>query len=82
MTGTVKKINRDHGIVAIQTEHGGYSICESRSAGLEIGDHVRWGAFYPAGDATVVNETQHTHVDVVFLNHEVSEGRLRQHISN
>ncbi len=80
MRGPVIKINRQRGMVAVDTDEG-YSIFEMLDDDtFEVGDEVSWSEHNPLGGADIINHTQGERYEVYFQNHWVSSEQLDQQL--
>ena len=76
MTGEVKIINPQRGMVAAWTDDG-YSIIELLGDEVEMGDQLRWSGSTPLGGETIWNVTQGVEMDVFMQDHHVSPEKVR-----
>jgi hypothetical protein len=81
MKGTIYKINKPRGMVAVRTEDGDFSIFELLGADpIETGDQVSWRPDTSSGSTPLNNITQGEAYLVCFQNHMVPEIQLRQQL--
>ena len=81
MKGRVYAINRNSGMVAIETELHGFTIIElSTDAGIEMGDELSWEGDLKMGAETYNNVSTNRPVDVFVRNHLVSKNDLRRQL--
>jgi len=67
-------------MVAVEDEHGDYSIIELFGDDVEEGDVLEWPGNYPLGSQTIRNITQGVAIRVYFQNHGVPKHQLRQQL--
>ncbi len=80
MQGTVFAINRQRGMVAIDTEYG-FTIIELMSDdNIEVGDEMAWADDTAMGSETYVNRSKGERMDVYVQNHHVPKHQLRQQL--
>lgn len=79
--GTVKIVNPRRGMVAIQTEDGGYTIIELLGH-FEVrpGDQMAWENEYGLGSEVYANLTTGESQRVYVQNHDVPETLLRRQL--
>ena len=81
MNGRVYGINRNRGMVAIETELHGFTIVELlNEADIEVGDEVSWESDTGVGSQTYSNVSKNRSMDVLVHNHLVSKSALRQQL--
>lgn len=79
--GKVAAINAARGMVAIETEDGGYTIIELLSDWeLTVGDSMRWSDGYGLGGQMYENLSAGTRCEVYVQNHDVSRENVRQQL--
>jgi hypothetical protein len=83
MRGTVRIVNKDEGLAALEVSSGEYTIIEVPHVGLEIGDLVS-GDFDSVGSTILKNDTKdellHVFIQAVNVTLEQSVNALRQRI--
>lgn len=78
MRGTIKAINQDKGLIAVETNSGEYSVIELIGGyNVEIDDIIS-GVLESLGRKTVMNETQSEEIDVFIQHCHCSAQRVRQ----
>lgn len=76
--GRVAAANPSRGMVAIETEDGGFTIIELISDwDLEVGDDIAWANDYGLGSEVYRNLTKGVQFEVYVQNHDVNRSNLR-----
>lgn len=79
MQGTVKYINPQRGMVAVEVDTNTYSIIELLGDDVEIGDELAWNG-YALGSERCFNRTRGAWFEPYFQNHDVPTNQLRQQL--
>lgn len=75
--GSVVKINKGTGYVAIETEDDGVTLIELRGDYLvDIGDEISWPHASTLGDAIYLNMDSNVYMDVRVRNHGITQHEL------
>jgi len=81
MTGIVRYINAQRGMVAIETDGHGYTIIELLDGDeIEVGDKMWWADDTACGGEDYKNITKGTVMSVYVQNHWVAPEQLRQQL--